>query len=206
MDIDIKELAKAAAEGFDLSKFKGDLVGVKIVENEFGNIEPGGIGIQINNGKDEPIAKSDKDIKSAPEALLVMKDENDTNEQSQEQLNLYAPKKNLQEFLKKAWFAEVRADEKYDVTWTDSFLEALMASEHGDGIACDWAVQGKRNKRTQIMGYIVGLLADAGVLKGSYDSIAKKMGMTEDPRSFSRYMGQGKHQPYSDWVREWING
>jgi len=81
-----------------------------------------------------------------------------------------------------------------------------MASEHGDGIACDWAVQGKRNKRTQIMGYIVGLLADAGVLKGSYDSIAKKMGMTEDPRSFSRYMGQGKHQPYSDWVREWING
>lgn len=123
-----------------------------------------------------------------------------------EQLNLFAPKKNLQELLKKSWFAEVRADEKYDVTWTDSFLEALMASEHGDGIACDWAVQGKRNKRTQIMGYIVGLLADAGVLKGSYDSIAKKMGMTEDPRSFSRYMGQGKHQPYSDWVREWING
>lgn len=78
MDIDIKELAKAAAEGFDLSKFKGDLVGVKIVENEFGNIEPGGIGIQINNGKVEPIAKSDKDIKSAIEALLDMKDEKDT--------------------------------------------------------------------------------------------------------------------------------
>lgn len=78
MDIDIKELAKAAAEGFDLSKFKGDLVGVKIVENEFGNIESGGIGIQINNGKVEPIAKSDKDIKSAIEALLDMKDEKDT--------------------------------------------------------------------------------------------------------------------------------
>lgn len=78
MDIDIKEVAKAVAEGFDLSKFKGDVVGVKIVENEFGNIEPGGIGIQINNGKDEPIAKSDKDIKSAIEALLVMKNEKDT--------------------------------------------------------------------------------------------------------------------------------
>lgn len=77
MDIDIKELVKAAAEGFNLKDFKGDIVGVKIVENEFGNIEPGGIGIQINKGKDVPIAKSDKDIKSAIEALLVEKDEKD---------------------------------------------------------------------------------------------------------------------------------
>ena len=46
MDIDIKELIKAATEGFDLSNFKGDVVGVKIVENEIGNVEEGGIGIQ----------------------------------------------------------------------------------------------------------------------------------------------------------------
>ncbi len=45
MDIDIKELIKAAAEGFDLSNFKGDVVGVKIVENEIGNVEEGGIGV-----------------------------------------------------------------------------------------------------------------------------------------------------------------
>ena len=77
MDIDIKELVKAAAEGFNLKDFKGDIVGVKIVENEFGNIEDGGIGIQINNGKEAPIAKSDKDIKEALEALLAMKDEKD---------------------------------------------------------------------------------------------------------------------------------
>lgn len=57
MDIDIKELIKAAAEGFDLSNFKGDVVGVKLVENEFGNIEPGGIGIQINNGSATKAAK-----------------------------------------------------------------------------------------------------------------------------------------------------
>jgi hypothetical protein len=75
MDIDIKELVKAAAEGFNLKDFKGDIVGVKIVENEFGNIEDGGIGIQINNGKDATIAKSDKDIKSAIGALLAAKDE-----------------------------------------------------------------------------------------------------------------------------------
>lgn len=69
MDIDIKELAKAAAEGFNLKDFKGDVVGVKIVENQFGNIEPGGIGIQINNAKCEPISKSDKEIKEAIEKL-----------------------------------------------------------------------------------------------------------------------------------------
>lgn len=48
MDIDIEKLAKAAASGFDLSNFKGDVVGVKIVENEFGIIEEGGIGVQKN--------------------------------------------------------------------------------------------------------------------------------------------------------------
>ena len=77
MDIDIKELVKAAAEGFNLKDFKGDVVGVKIVENQFGNIESGGIGIQVNNGKDEPIAKSDKDIKAVIEALLKAKDDKD---------------------------------------------------------------------------------------------------------------------------------
>ena len=46
MDIDIKELIKAAAEGFDLSNFKGDVVGVKVVENEIGHVEEGGIGVQ----------------------------------------------------------------------------------------------------------------------------------------------------------------
>ena len=53
MDIDIKELIKAAAEGFDLSKFKGDVVGVKVVETEIGNVEEGGIGVQkVYNGTD----------------------------------------------------------------------------------------------------------------------------------------------------------
>ena len=46
MDIDIEQIVKAATEGLDLSKFKGDVVGVKIVENEIGNVEAGGIGIQ----------------------------------------------------------------------------------------------------------------------------------------------------------------
>ena len=60
MDIDIRELIKAATEGLNLKDFKGDVVGVKLVENEFGNIEPGGIGIQINNGPAPKAAPNSK--------------------------------------------------------------------------------------------------------------------------------------------------
>ena len=52
MDIDIKELIKAAAEGFDLSNFKGDVVGVKIVENEIQNVEAGATGVIKEMKKD----------------------------------------------------------------------------------------------------------------------------------------------------------
>lgn len=75
MDIDIKELVKAAAEGFNLKDFKGDIVGVKVVENEFGNIESGGIGVQVINAKDTPISNSDKEIKEALKKLQEIKDE-----------------------------------------------------------------------------------------------------------------------------------
>ena len=108
--------------------------------------------------------------------------------QNAEPLNYFAPTKNLQELLRQPWFKALRSDARYNQQWTDDFVSALMASEFKDGIAQDWAIQGKRRKVTQIKGYIVGLLSDAGVLKGSYDSIAAKIGLTNDPRSFSRYM------------------
>ena len=55
----------------------GDLVVGDKVQNKVESVASGGIGIQINNGKDATIAKSDKDIKSAIEALLAEKDEKD---------------------------------------------------------------------------------------------------------------------------------
>lgn len=122
-----------------------------------------------------------------------------------ESLNRFAPKKNLQELLKGAWFGEVRTDGKYDAGWTDAFVEALMRSEYGEEIARQWAVGGERNKRTQIKGYVAGLLKDAGVLRGSYDAIARKMGITPEARTFSSYMGDGKRQPYAEWVTEYVN-
>ena len=76
MDIDnIKELAKTVAESLNLKGFKGDIVALKVVENEFGNIEAGGIGIQNNIVKDVPLTVSDKDIKATLEALLQEKDD-----------------------------------------------------------------------------------------------------------------------------------
>ena len=121
-------------------------------------------------------------------------------------LNYFAPTKNLQELLRQPWFKALRTDARYNQQWTDDFVSALMASEFKDGIAQDWAIQGKRRKVTQIKGYIVGLLSDAGVLKGSYDSIAARIGLTDDPRSFSRYMSQGKKQPFADWVSDYVSG
>ena len=122
-----------------------------------------------------------------------------------EPLNYFAPTKNLQELLRQPWFKALRTHERYNQQWTDDFVSALMASEYKDGIAQDWAIQGKRRKVTQIKGYIVGLLSDAGVLKGSYDSIAARIGLTDDPRSFSRYMSQGKKQPFAQWVSGYVS-
>ena len=122
-----------------------------------------------------------------------------------EPLNYFAPTKNLQELLRQPWFKALRTNERYNQQWTDGFISALMASEYKDGIAMDWAIQGKRRKVTQIKGYIVGLLSDAHVLKGSYDSIAAKIGLTDDPRSFSRYMSQGKKQPFAAWVSDYVS-
>lgn len=122
-----------------------------------------------------------------------------------DKLNFFAPKKNLQELLKGAWFVEIRSDEKYDSTWTDSFIEALMASEYGEGIARDWAVTGARDKKNQLKAYIVGLLKDEGVLKGhSYVEIGNKTGLNNEERTFSTNMSRGKNQPYAVWVKEYV--
>ena len=122
------------------------------------------------------------------------------------EINFFAPKKSLQELLKQDWLAEIRADEKYDVNWTGAFIEALMASPFGNKIACDWDDKGRHGKCTQIKGYILGLLKDEGVLKGSYDSIAARVGLTDEPRTLSRYMSRGKKQPYAEWVKESVAG
>ena len=71
-----EELQKALeALGKSGITVNGDLVLEKHVENEIGNVEAGGIGIQINNGKDSSLSVSDKDIKTAIEELQAIQDD-----------------------------------------------------------------------------------------------------------------------------------
>ena len=142
----------------------------------------------------------------AEETVFTEDAEADQQQQAaaSEPLNYFAPQKNLQVLLSKPWFKELRTKEVYDQAWTDAFVGALMASEWRDDIASQWAVTGQRSKVKQIKGYILGLLADACVLRGSYNQIAAKAGGTDDPRSFSRYMAEGKKQPYARWVKEYV--
>lgn len=207
MNIDIEKLAKILAENINLKDHPGDIVGIKMVEHEIGNIERGGIGIQIINGvgnrEDEEDMNDDENDNQ---------DDND-GEQEEEELNYFAPTNSLQRLLKQPWFAEARSDKRYDTAWTDAFVEALMGSEYGEGIARDWAVQGLREKKSQIKGYVIGLLKDVSVLKGSYREIASKVGIVvneenkKDPyRTFADYMSRGKKQPYADWVKGYAMG
>lgn len=158
----------------------------------------------IYMGSQQPTEPTTEDAAAEPQPTEPTSASEPTEPTSaaEQPLNLFAPKKNLQELLRGAWFAEVRSNARYDAAWTDAFVEALMQSEHGEEIAREWAVKGERSKRTQLKAYVAGLLKDAGVLRGSYDAIAAKIDPNDQKRSFSRYMSQGKRQPYADWVLE----
>ena len=69
-----KTLEAVAKSGITVN---GDFVLEKHVEYEIDNVENGGVGIQIINGKEAPILKSDKEIKEALEELQEVKDEKD---------------------------------------------------------------------------------------------------------------------------------
>ena len=149
------------------------------------------------------------------ESSVVSTIEEDLNEP--EKLNFFAPTNSLQLLLKQAWFAEVRSDEKYDAAWTDAFVEALMASEHGEDIARQWQEKedAKRSKHPQIKARLIGTLKDSGVLRGSYGQIAEAVGIVVNDnggkkkkpyKSFADYMGRykGRKPDYADWVREYV--
>ena len=126
------------------------------------------------------------------------------NPSTKVELNYFAPTQRLKDFLKQDWFKKLRSKEEFDETWIDTFVSALMQSEWRDYIAADWAVEGKRSKKTQIKGNIVGLLNDAGILKGNYNIIATSLKVDIKPKKKKKYMSDGKKQPYADWVKDYL--
>ena len=116
-------------------------------------------------------------------------------------LNYYAPEKNLKVLLSEEWFEIHRTDKRYDHRWTTDFVNALMASEHREYIATEW---GKYKRQDYIRGCVLGLLKEGGVIKGSMDSIARSANVCDNYRTFSRYMGQSRQEPYADWVLDYL--
>ncbi len=125
-------------------------------------------------------------------------------EDSENVLNYFAPTKNLKVLLTEEWFGMLTTDEKrFTPKWLHGFVDALMASEWRDQIASDWAVA---DKRLGLKCMIIGVLKDAGVIRGSYNSIAKLLDMDdENPATLAKYMGMGKKQPFAEWITNYVN-
>lgn len=117
------------------------------------------------------------------------------------QLNYFAPEKNLKVLLSEEWFEIHRTDKQYDHRWTNDFVNALMASEHRDYIATEW---GKNKRQDYIRGCVLGLLKEGSVIKGSMDSIARSAGVCDNYRTFSKYMGQCRQEPFAEWILGYI--
>ena len=117
------------------------------------------------------------------------------------QLNYFAPAKNLKVLLAEEWFEIHRTDKRFDGQWTEALVNALMRSEHKGYIATEW---GKDKRQDFIRGCLLGLLKEGGVIKGSMDSIARSANVCDNYRTFSKYMGQCRQEPYADWVLEYV--
>ena len=119
------------------------------------------------------------------------------------QLNYFAPAKNLKKLLGEEWFSVLATDDKRDdAVWAAGFVDALMASHWRDHIAREWSV---KDKRLTLKCMIIGALKDAGVLKGSYNFVARQLDMDdENPATLAKYMGLGKKQPFAEWIEDYV--
>ena len=158
--------------------------------------------------EDENPQVAEKEEKNYAALLLIGRygGEEDENPQvaEKEEKNYFAPMKNLEMLLKGDWFKECRTDGKYNAKWIDGLVEALMESEWKDLIADEWSV---KNKRLMLKCKIIGVLKDAGVLRGSYNQLSKVLPDKGGKKaaSLAEYMGKGKHEPYADWITAYVN-
>ena len=135
------------------------------------------------------------------ERKKLLESEVSSADASATQLNYFAPTKNLKVLLNEEWFEIHRTDKCYDAKWIEDFVNALMKSEHRDYIATEWS---KDKRQDYIRGCVLGLLKEGGVIKGSMDSIARSANVCDNYRTFSRYMGQSRQEPYADWVLDYL--
>ena len=79
-----------------------------------------------------------------------------------------------------------------------------LESEWKGLIADEWS---KEKKRLMLKCKIIGVLIDAGVLRGNYNQLAKVLPEKEGKKaaSLAEYMGKGKKEPYADWIIAYVN-
>ena len=112
---------------------------------------------------------------------------------SQDDVNDYVTEKLLHLFEKGVYSAKVEHIQRAK-RYPDEF--------DFDQLASDWAV---KDKRLGLKCMVIGMLKDAGVLRGSYNSIAKLLDMEgEKPATLAKYMGMGKKQPFADWIEAYV--
>ena len=121
-----------------------------------------------------------------------------------EEKNYFAIVKNLSEKLMKDWFWDFRTEKKYNRSWIENFLNALMESEWGDAIFKEWR---KESSRLKLICKIIGTLIDANVLDVSYNAVAPMLNQEELPSdTLANYIGLGKKQDYFTWICEYVKG
>ena len=121
-------------------------------------------------------------------------------------LNRFAPGKNIKHILTLPGATALITDrKKYTDQWLDNYVDALMASKYGEGIAKDWEDSNKRNK---IPALIAGPLVKAGVYGCSNAELARGIRKDHDfhvsTDSYASYMGCKKEQPYLEWVLDYV--
>lgn len=121
-------------------------------------------------------------------------------------MNRFAPGKNIKHILTLPGATALISDrKKYTDQWIDKFIDALMASKYGDGIAKAWEDSKKRNK---IPALIAGPLQAAGVYGCSRPELARAIRKDYDfhvsTDSYSTYMGMTEEQPFLEWVLEYV--
>lgn len=134
-----------------------------------------------------------------------------------QKLDTKTPESKLILLLSRKWFMEYTTDEKrYTQTWRSKYIKSLI-EQFGEQIAKGWVGVGTRNKQNLIKAHVIGALKKAGVIKGSYTDIARKLlnrgvpPTENEVKALAAYMGhpqgnedESKQNPYSDWTAEYV--
>ena len=131
-----------------------------------------------------------------------------TNDEGIEGTRYFAIYIHLLKIFEQPWFNEFRSDKRYTLKWVEQFLDDLLRSEWRDEIADEWR---KPDKKKTVLGYIIGCLITAGVLKGSDYDIASAMvkyikfdNKEIDVKAFATYFGKGRKTGYFEWICEYV--